>query len=301
MAAIDRLSAYLEGRPDVGRTLAITDPLRQLHGGFIGDPELPMPSEDSMISQYLVLLESKRFIRDLITPDWRAANLLLRVNDNRSGTLLEVAGEAERWWDVNGVSGYTARATGIMFEFARSEDAIAFGQLKGLAFALVAISGILFAIFRWLKLAWIALLPNVVPIIMGFGVMGFLKIPLDAGTVLIGSLAFGIAVDDSIHAVTSFYKHRVLGKDVPASLTAAYRMVFPPLVFTTLAVTLGFAVLAFSNFTLIRHLGLMTGGLMILCLLADLLLLPALLSGLGESPALLAERRARGCAPGCPE
>ena len=275
--AIDRLSTYLESLPAVGRSVSIADPLRQLHGGFLEDSTLPLPKDKALISQYLVLLESKPYVRDLITADWKAANLLLRVDDNRSGALQEVAREAERWWAENGATGYTARTTGIMYEFARAEDAIAFGQLRGLLFAFLAIAGLFFALFRSVRIAWIALVPNLVPIAMGFGAMGLLGVPLDAGTVIIGNLAFGIAVDDSIHAVTGFSARWKAGATAPAALESTYRCVAPPLVYTTILVALGFAVLAFSDFTFVRHLGILTAGLMVLCLLADLLLLPAML------------------------
>ncbi len=277
ISAVDRLSTHLESLPAVGRAISIADPLRQLHGGFLGDATLPLPENEASISQYLVLLESKPYVRDLITADWKAANLLLRVDDNRSGALQEVAREAERWWAEHGPPGYTARTTGIMYEFARAEDAIAFGQLRGLAFAFLTVAGLLFAIFRSLRLAWIALVPNLVPIAMGFGAMGLLGVPLDAGTVVIGNLAFGIAVDDSIHAVTGFFERWRAGESTSAALESTYRSVAPPLIYTTAVVALGFSALAFSDFTFIRHLGILTATLMILCLLADLLLLPAML------------------------
>jgi predicted RND superfamily exporter protein len=284
ISAIDRLSTHLESLPAVGRSISLADPLRQLHGGFSGDSALPLPEGKASISQYLVLLESKPYIRDLVTADWKAANVLLRVDDNRSGALQDVAKEAERWWAEKGVAGYTARTTGIMYEFARAEDAIAFGQLTGLAFALLTVTGLLFAMFRSARLAWIALVPNLVPIAMGFGAMGLLGIPLDAGTVVIGNLAFGIAVDDSIHAVSGFFTRLRAGESAPDAISSTYRGVAPPLVYTTALVALGFGVLAFSDFTFVRHLGILTAGLMILCLLADLLLLPALLLRMQPSP-----------------
>ncbi|MBW2541453.1 MAG: MMPL family transporter [Deltaproteobacteria bacterium] len=290
ISAIDRLATHLEALPAVGRAISIADPLRQLHGGFSGDATLPLPESEAAVSQYLVLLESKPYVRDLITADWKSANLLLRVDDNRSGALQGVAKEAERWWRENGAPGYAARTTGIMYEFARAEDAIAFGQLRGLAFAFVTVAGLLFAIFRSLRLAWIALVPNLVPIAMGFGAMGLLGVPLDAGTVLIGNLAFGIAVDDSIHAVTGFFERWRAGESTSAALGSTYRSVAPPLIYTTAVVALGFAVLAFSDFTFIRALGVLTAVLMILCLLADLLLLPAMLIRLGAPPEGVASR-----------
>jgi predicted RND superfamily exporter protein len=171
-----------------------------------------------------------------------------------------------------------------MYEFARAEDAIAFGQLRGLVFAFLTIAGLLFAIFRSLRLAWIALVPNLVPIAMGFGLMGLLGIPLDAGTVVIGNLAFGIAVDDSIHAVTGFFERWRAGDSASAALESTYRGGAPPLIYTTAVVALGFGMLGFSGFAVIRHLGILTASLMVLCLLADLLLLPAMLSRLGTPP-----------------
>jgi predicted RND superfamily exporter protein len=290
ISAVDRLSTHLHSLSAVGRVISIADPLRQLHGGFSGDTTLPLPISEASIRQYLVLLESKPYVRDLITADWKATNLILRVDDNRSGALQDVAREAERWWAENGPSEYTARATGIMYEFARAEDAIAFGQLRGLAFAFLTVAGLLFAIFRSLRITWIALVPNLVPIAMGFGMMGLLGIPLDAGTVVIGNLAFGIAVDDSIHAVTGFFERWRGGETASAALESTYQSVAPPLFYTTAVVALGFSVLAFSDFTFIRHLGILTAVLMVLCLLADILLLPALLSRMKAPPERVGAR-----------
>lgn len=287
--AIDDLTAYAQSLPEVGRAVSIADPLRQIHGGFVEDESEPLPQDRGQIAQYLVLLESKSYTHDLITPDRSAANIMLRVNDNGSGALVGVGEKLEEWWSANGVSGFGARATGIMHEFGKAEDAIAYGQVRGLVFALIAITLILIAIFRWLGLALVALLPNAIPIAIGFGAMGLMGIPLDAGTVVIGNLAFGIAVDDSIHVVAAFIDRRRTNSNAVDCLTDAYRTVLPPLVFTTLAITSGFLVLALSDFTLIRHLGVLTAVLMLLCLMADVMLLPALLSRLGEPPKSLAQ------------
>jgi hypothetical protein len=195
--------------------------------------------------------------------------------------LLGVAEEARAWWADHGVAGYGARTTGIMYEFARAEDEIAMGQLRGLGFALLAIALILLAIFRSPRLAAIALLPNAIPIAMAFGVMGLLNVPLDAGTVVLGNLALGIAVDDTIHVVTGFYGRREGGDAAGPALLGAFERTLAPVVYTTLAVAIGFAILGLSEFTFTRHLGLLTAGIMGLCLLGNVLLLPALLLGVG--------------------
>lgn len=277
LAAIDRLSQHLESLPDVGKAVSIADPLRQIHGGFTNDPGQPLPEGLDLNEQYLLLLESVEQIGDLLTDDRSAANILLRVDHNGSSHLLDVASEARRWWSEHGAPGASSRATGIMYEYARAEDEIALGQLRGLGFALLVIMGVLLAIFRSLRLALVALFPNAIPLTMVFGLMGFLGVPLDAGTVLVGSLALGVAVDDTIHLTSRFYE-RVEAHERPSqALAEALGGVLTALVFSTVMIAVSFAVLGFSEFTFTRNLGLLTAAIMVLCLLADTTLLPTLL------------------------
>jgi predicted RND superfamily exporter protein len=279
--AIDRLSAHLESLPDVGRSVSIADPLRQMQGGFLGVEDQPLPDDEDLAEQYLLLLDSVEQIDDLIVPDRSSANIVLRVDHNGSSHLLAVADEAQRWWQEQGVAGARARPTGIMFEYARAEDEIAMGQIRGLSLALGVIGVVLLAIFRWFRLALIALVPNIVPLGVVFGLMGLAGIPIDAGTVLVGSLALGVAVDDTIHVSNGFFERVGAGLETPKALDGALRAVLLALVFTTVIVSLAFLVLAFSEFTFIRNLGLLTAAIMVLCLLADVTLLPALLLAFG--------------------
>jgi predicted RND superfamily exporter protein len=282
--ALDGLAAYLEAMPDVGKAVSIGDPLRQIHGGFLGDPELPLPDQREMIEQYLMLLESVEQIDDLVTPGRDAANVVLRVDNNGSGPLLRIARQAEDWWAANGVPSFRPRATGIMYEFARAEDEIALGQLRGLALALAAIAVILLLALRRVPLALMALAPNVAPILIVFGFMGLAGVPLDAGTVIVGSLALGMAVDDTVHLISAFREATDRRLGGVEALDEALARVAHPMVLTTAAVGIGFGLLGFSQFTFTRNLGLLIAGTMVVCLLADLILLPALLRGLSEGP-----------------
>jgi predicted RND superfamily exporter protein len=277
VAALSDLTTYLESLPEVGRALSVADPLRQIHRGFVGNAGEPLPVDSAVIEQYLLVLESSEYMRDFLTIDRRSANVPLRANDNGSDALLAVAAKANAWWEAHGPPGYSARTTGIMYEFARAEDEITMGQLRGLVFALLVIAVILLMIFRSIKLAVIALAPNALPVAMAFGAMGVLGIALDAGTVLVGNLALGIAVDDTIHTITGYHRQRSIGQSPERALLRTFERVLPPVVFTTLTIGLGFAVFGFSTLVFTRHLGLVTSGIMVLCLLADILLLPALL------------------------
>ena len=109
--------------------------------------------------------------------------------------------------------------------------------------------------------------------------MGLAGISLDAGTVLIGSIALGIAVDDTVHLLVGYHEGRRAGAPRAQAVEASLRQSFPAIVQTALVVALGFAVLGLSGFSFIRNLGLVTAGLMLLCLAAELNLLPAMLLG----------------------
>jgi predicted RND superfamily exporter protein len=276
------LTAFLEVAPEVGKAISMADPIGQMHEGFMGEPGAPLPARQDLIEQYLLVLESKPQIQDLVTSDRTRANVLLRANDNASTALLEVAARAEEWWSSNGVAGYSARATGIMYEFARAEDEIARGQIRGLGFALMAVAVILFAVLGSVRLAVISLIPNALPVAVAFGLMGYLGIALDAGTILVGNLALGIAVDDTLHVASRYHARTDAGDHPLEALRWALERVLSPIAYTTLVVALGFAVLGLSGLLFTRNLGLLTAAVLVLCLLADVILLPALLLLAGE-------------------
>jgi predicted RND superfamily exporter protein len=179
-----------------------------------------------------------------------------------------------------------------MFEFARAEDDITVGQLRGLSFALVGVGLVLLGIFRDARLALITLLGNIVPLVLGFGSMGLLRIPLDAGTVIVGNLAFGIAVDETLHLASAFHERRRVGLSASTAVLESLRHCLPSILYTTAAVALGFSAFAFSEFSFTRNLGILTAAVMVLCLLADALLMPALLLSRDDDDGLVAGTRA---------
>ena len=277
LASIDRLSTELEKLPLVGKALSVADPLRLVHGAFSGDGLDRLPSSRSEIEQYLVLLGGVDRIDDLLSFDYSHANILLRVDDNSSREIVELGAWVEDWWSRNGVPSHRVTTTGIMYEFGRSEEAIAYGQIQGLALASAVIALILFAVLRSPWVAFSSLAANLLPLAVGFGVLGLAGVTLDAATVCLGSMALGIAVDDTIHVATTYRAGRQVGRSREEALATTLERVLPALALTTLAICVGFLVLALSGFALIRNVGLVTPFLVSLCLLADLTLLPLLL------------------------
>jgi predicted RND superfamily exporter protein len=281
LAAIDRLTTYLNGLPEMGKAIAVTDPLRQLNAGFSGQSDAGVPETSELIEQFLMLLESVEYLPDLLSVDRKSANVALRLDDNGSESLLAVAALAEDWWKKNGPAGTEARATGIMFEFARAEDEIAFGQLRGFSWALVVILGLMFAVYRTARLAALAMIPDVLPLVIVFGFLGLAGIPMDAGIVVTGSLILGMAVDDTLHMVSAWQENVHAGQDAETALLSALRQVLAPVILTTVVIGIGFSVLIFADFVFVRNLGILVMVEMLVCLLGDIIFLPALLLRLG--------------------
>jgi predicted RND superfamily exporter protein len=279
LATIARLSEDLQALPSVGKSLSVAEPLRQMHRVFADDPGAGLPMESALIQQYLLLLDGVEQMDDVITPDHTSANILLRVDNNASSEIVALADWVAKWWAENGAAGFRATTTGIMYEFGRSQHEIVYGGVRGFGLAFLVIGGLLLLMFGDLRIALIALVPNAIPIGMAFGFMGWTGIPLDAATVCLGSIALGIAVDDTIHVATAFRDGKQLGQGDVEALDGCFERVLPPVVLTTVTIAVGFGVLGLSQFTLVRNLGLMTVAVVVICLLADTLLLPALLLG----------------------
>jgi hypothetical protein len=292
LRAVDALARELGARPGVGKAVSIADPLRRIGALLSLDGRDVLPGDSARIEQYLVLLEGYEGLGDLLSADRRSTNVALRLDSNESTDIVAVSDIVRSFWEQHGVPGFRASTTGIMYEFARSEEAIASSQIRGLIVAGAAIGGVLLLVFRSVRLAVLAAPPNSIPIACSFGAMGFASIPLDAATVCVASIALGLAVDNTVHIVTRFSQRRRSGLAERRAAAEAVSGVLPAAVLGSGAVAVGFAVLGLSEFTLVRHLGLLTSGVVALCLLGDVILLPALLAGRREDAEPPANPRA---------
>lgn len=149
-------------------------------------------------------------------------------------------------------------------------------QITTLGLVFIALAIVLCVIFRSVKVALIALLPNIIASLSVLGVMGWFGIPLDLMTITIASIAMGIAVDDTIHFVHGYLQHLANGSEKPVYDTL--HSVGHALLYTTAIIAMGFSVLGFSDFVPSMLFGLLTAFTMLVALLTGLSLLPVLLA-----------------------
>ncbi|MFC1657374.1 MMPL family transporter [Candidatus Moduliflexota bacterium] len=151
------------------------------------------------------------------------------------------------------------------------------GQVASLSVAVAIISVMMFFIFRSFTLGLLSLIPNTFPILMNFGIMGLLGIPLNTATALISAVAIGIAVDDTIHFLHQYREERREGRDRNEAIQRSIRVKGHAIVTTSVILATGFGVLLFSSFTPTIQFGALTSLIMVSALAGDLLLLPAIL------------------------
>ncbi|MBV2129986.1 efflux RND transporter permease subunit [Arsukibacterium indicum] len=146
-------------------------------------------------------------------------------------------------------------------------------QVTTLGLVYLALGIMLLAIFRSVKIALIALIPNILTTLGILGLIGWLNIPLDLMTITIAAIAMGIAVDDTIHFI-----HNYLQQPAGDALAATFGHTGMAIVFTSVIIAAGFAVFGFSDFLPSVYFGILTAAAMLMALLTDLTILPALLS-----------------------
>lgn len=150
----------------------------------------------------------------------------------------------------------------------------------GLAFLMV-FSAIFIGMRSW-RLTLMSVIPNVVPLLAVFTAMGAFGIRLDVATVMVSSISLGIAVDDTVHFLVGYRRHRSRGESNFRAIRTTLSHVGPALVVTTITACIGFFTLTMSAFIPIASFGLLAGVAILAALLADFLLVPSILALAGD-------------------
>jgi predicted RND superfamily exporter protein len=173
--------------------------------------------------------------------------------------------------------GVRTRLTGTVVLLNRVQEELLNTQIKSLGIALGTIVILLFVIFRSLSVVFIGSIVNLFPISILWGLMVISRIPLNVATVMVASVAIGIAVDDTVFFLVRFRSEFAEGKNWEGAIDRTLIHVVKPITFTSLVTTIGFFVLLLADFKPICFFGLLGGVTMISAWVGDVLILPALL------------------------
>jgi len=141
----------------------------------------------------------------------------------------------------------------------------------------LAIMAMFVILFRSVRLAFIAIIANLLPAAMVLGFMGWLGVPLNMMTITIASIAIGIGVDDTIHYVHRFGKEVKVDWDYQAAVSRSHDSIGRAMYYTTVTITIGFSILVLSKFVPTIYFGILTAFAMLIALVANFTVLPVLL------------------------
>ena len=172
----------------------------------------------------------------------------------------------------------TITVTGTLNLFTQMIVAMMRSMVRSYLFAGVVITLMMMALIGSLRMGLLSMIPNLVPILLTMGlVMGFFGIPLDAFTLLIGSIGLGLAVDDTIHLFHNFRRYYGEGLSVEEAVRETMLTAGRAMLFTSLVLVIGFWLFMLATLNNVFFFGLLTGLALIFALLADFLLAPAML------------------------
>ena len=237
-----------------------------------------IPNDKNLIAQYLLLyslsLPQGMEINDKMDINERLFRISTSMNMVDTSKDLEMIEWIEKWWEK---TPYSAKVEGQTKMFAHMQRDVTNTLIYSITLAVVLISIIMLIIFKNLRMLPLFIAPNILPIALVVGVMGWLDINIDLGVAIAGAIIIGVAVDDTIHFMVKYIEARKRGENLQGSLEYVMSYAGSAIIFTTIVLSLAFLVFMFSDFNPNYHFGVVTATALIIAALVDLIALPALL------------------------
>ncbi len=263
--------------PDVRHISSLMDVVKTFNDVMSNSKTIP--EDKNLIAQYLLLyslsLPQGMEINDKMDINERLLRVSASVNMIDTSKDLEIIKWAESWWDK---TPYSAEINGQTKMFAHMQHDVTNTLIYSITLAVALISIIMLLIFKNLRMLPLFVVPNILPIALVVGVMGWLRIDIDMGVAIAGAIIIGVAVDDTIHFMVKYVESRKRGDDLRTSLEYVMSYAGSAIIFTTIILSIAFLVFMFSDFNPNYHFGVVTATALVIAVIVDLVALPALIS-----------------------
>ena len=277
MERIEAIGRLLDSMPATGKPLSGLDFVAEARRVFRGDPPgvLARPGTAAEAAQLLLLLDPGNDQIRYLSLDNRRARIEIPVAASSYEALVAELPRLEA--ELDGIAGdvVDARVTGLALLMGRMEAYLLASQLRSFGLAFVLVIGTIALLFRSVRVGVLSTIPNLLPLALVLGTMGWLGIQLDATTAMVAPILLGIAVDDTVHLLQAVLAERRTGAGVPEAFTAAAGRVGRTLAMTTVVLVVGFLTPLLGSFKPNLHFALLASLALVLALLADLVVFPA--------------------------
>jgi predicted RND superfamily exporter protein len=294
---IDSFSAELAVHPDIARPLSLAEGLKFAKQGFYdGDSNnytMPNSFDGAFVADYLRMkkdtVSGKGSFQKLMLAFIDTGRQTTRVSVNmadigskRLPILLDtLKSRADHYFDS---SKYNVQFTGTSITFLEGSRFIINGLRDSIFWAFVLIALCMLYLFKSFRILFCSLIPNIIPLALTAGVMGWAGISLKPSTVLIFSVALGIAIDVTIRFLVNYKQELPAhGNDVEATVMQTLRSTGISIIYTSLVLIAGFVIFMFSGFGGTKALGFLTSLTLLAATFTNLILLPVLLLSTGKN------------------
>jgi len=275
---VRKIQQELESFPETGKVISIDTTISMLDR---------LKDSDDM-SDFFMSILYKRVPADIkeslfkpyLSEDGNQIRFSIRVfesdkNLNREKLLEKIR---SRLTTKLGLEDQQIKLSGMVVLYNNMLQSLFKSQILTIGVVFLAILTMFALLFKSTYIAVLAIIPNMIAAGMVLGVMGVAGIPLDIMTITIAAICIGIAVDDTIHYVHRFQEEFEIDRDYWAAINRCHESIGRAMYYTTVTITLGFSILALSNFMPMIYFGVLTGFAMLIALLANMTLLPLFLA-----------------------
>lgn len=280
--------------PELSKPVSIVNVVKYSKQAYYnGNPdyyELPTAQEQSFILSYAknsTKNNKENFMKSYVDSTGQYARITTFMKDIGTDKMEKI--EEKLWDKINKVfppDQFTVTLTGKALVFQKGTSYLVNNLVLSLLFAIFLISLFMAYLFRSFKMIVISLIPNLLPLIVTAGLMGYLGVPIKPSTILVFSIAFGISVDDTIHFLAK-YRQELQANNwkIRKSVFNALRETGVSMFYTSIVLFFGFSVFMISSFGGTVALGGLVSATLLFAMLSNLLLLPALLLSLEKTIA----------------
>ncbi|MDF1882536.1 MMPL family transporter [Sulfurimonas sp. SAG-AH-194-C21] len=266
----------------IGKGWSVAEVLKEIHRGLHENKEeyYRITKNDALIPQEFLLFENSGSddLEDLVDSQFSKARLTFKLPWMEAGEYTEISDKLTTLLQEGLGDDVEITVTGMVPLFQRTLVAAmdSMATSYALAFGLIAIMMII--LLGSFKIGLVSMIPNVLPIIIVLGLMEILGIPLDMFTMLVGAIVIGLSVDDTVHFFHNFEMNHAKGLSTKEAIEKTMKGTGRALVATTIVLSLGFFVYMFASLGNLINFGLLTGTAILIALISDILLGPALLT-----------------------
>jgi predicted RND superfamily exporter protein len=288
--ALDATNAAADGIDDgvvfVGKVLSIADILKEINQALNeNDPAFhSIPDDRLLVAQELLLFENAGSddLEDVTDSQFRVARVTLKVPWVDALHYSDFRQDIEGRYRTALGSEVEVSSTGMLALLAQTIHAAMRSAATSYVIAGFVITVMMVLLVGSLRLGLVSMIPNLLPIVLVMGLMRVLGMPLDLFTMMIGSVAIGLAVDDTVHFMHNFRRYYDETGDVQEAVRHTLLTTGRAMLVTTVVLSLGFFVFMFASMNNLFNFGLLTGLAIAIALLADYLVAPALMTLLVE-------------------